>query len=234
MKFLHWKQDFYFGNKIFRQKHNFDTRNKVFRLERRFLNWKSDFQIGNMIFNLETFLVKKIISLALLGNCNTIRKLVVLINQSSYLNYSVNNSFNRALKKHQYEIKSRRLRSQILIFLYFQFYFQRKSRFNSRRQPFRKIIIVEEELDGNDRDDIGNLEDLLRLVLINEECWNPKVVVVGGELAKNINQKKKPDVFYKPVDVHSVTNAIYESISSISIWNIVNQLGNMIFLVDWL
>ena len=68
-------------------------------------------------------------------------------------------------------------------------------------------------------------------MLINEECWNPKVVVVGGELAKNINQKKKPDVFYKPADVHSVTNAIYESISSISIWNIVNQLGNMIFLV---
>ena len=68
-------------------------------------------------------------------------------------------------------------------------------------------------------------------MLINEECWNPKVVVDGGELAKNVNQKKKPDVFYKPVDLHSVTNAIDESISSISTWNIVNQLGNMIFLV---
>ena len=38
------------------------------------------------------------------------------------------------------------------------------------------------------------LETLLRLVLINEECWNPKEVVDGGELARNIDQKKKPDV----------------------------------------
>ena len=35
--------------------------------------------------------------------------------------------------------------------------------------------------------------DLLRLLLINE-CWNPKIVADGEELAKNINQKKKPDV----------------------------------------
>ena len=61
--------------------------------------------------------------------------------------------------------------------------------------PSEKNIIVEEELDGIDRDDIGNLENLLGLVLTNEECWNPKVVVDGGGLARNINQKKKPDVF---------------------------------------
>ena len=41
-------------------------------------------------------------------------------------------------------------------------------------------------------DDIGNLEDLL--VLINEKCGNPKIVVDGGELTRNINQKKKPDI----------------------------------------
>ena len=35
---------------------------------------------------------------------------------------------------------------------------------------------------------------LLRLVLISEECGNPKVVADGGELTRNINQKKKPDV----------------------------------------
>ena len=40
--------------------------------------------------------------------------------------------------------------------------------------------------------DTGNLEDLL--VLINEECENPKVVFGGGELTRNINQKKKPGV----------------------------------------
>ena len=41
-------------------------------------------------------------------------------------------------------------------------------------------------------DDIGNLEDLL--VLINEECGDPKVVVDGGEFTRNINQTKKPGV----------------------------------------
>ena len=55
-------------------------------------------------------------------------------------------------------------------------------------------MLVEEELDGIDRDDIVNLEDLLRLVLINEEYGNPKVFIDGGELTGNINQKKKPGV----------------------------------------
>ena len=57
-----------------------------------------------------------------------------------------------------------------------------------------KIALVEEKVDGIDIDDIVNLEDLLRLMLINEECGNPKVVVGGGELTRNINQKKKTDV----------------------------------------
>ena len=37
----------------------------------------------------------------------------------------------------------------------------------------KKIVLVDKELDGVDRDGIGNLEDSLRLMLINEECWNP-------------------------------------------------------------
>ena len=41
--------------------------------------------------------------------------------------------------------------------------------------------------------------------------------------------KRRSQVFYKPVDVHSVTNAIGESISSITMWNIVNQLGKFDF-----
>ena len=56
------------------------------------------------------------------------------------------------------------------------------------------IVLVKEELDVINKDDIVNLKDLLRLVLINEECWNPKVVVDGGDLTRNINQKKKLDV----------------------------------------
>ena len=45
-----------------------------------------------------------------------------------------------------------------------------------------------------DRDDIGNLEDLLRLVLISEKCGNTIVVVDGGKLDKNVTQKKRPGV----------------------------------------
>ena len=49
--------------------------------------------------------------------------------------------------------------------------------------------------------------------------------------------KRRSQSFYKPVDVHSVTNAKGGIVSSISMWNIVNQLGKhniscgLIFLV---
>ena len=49
-------------------------------------------------------------------------------------------------------------------------------------------MIIKEELDGIDKDDIGNLEDLLRIVFIHEECRNLKVFVDGGELTRNINK----------------------------------------------
>ena len=58
-------------------------------------------------------------------------------------------------------------------------------------------------------------------MLIDEECGNLKAVVHGGELTRNATQNKKPHV-YKPVDMHSVTNAT-------SIGNIVNQLGKCDF-----
>ena len=58
------------------------------------------------------------------------------------------------------------------------------------KQLFRKNVIVQEELDCNDIDDIGNLEDSPRLVIINEECGNPILVNDDGELTKNISQKK--------------------------------------------
>ena len=38
----------------------------------------------------------------------------------------------------------------------------------------------------------------------------------GGELTRNINQKKKSGV---------LTSVVGESISSVTMWNIVNQLG---------
>ena len=55
-------------------------------------------------------------------------------------------------------------------------------------------MIVKEELDGIDVDDIGNLEDLLKIVFIHEECGNLKVFVDGGELTGNIDKYKKPGV----------------------------------------
>ena len=55
-------------------------------------------------------------------------------------------------------------------------------------------MIVKEQLDGIDVDDILNLEDLQRMVFIHEEYGNLKVFVDGGELTRNINEKKKPGV----------------------------------------
>ena len=55
-------------------------------------------------------------------------------------------------------------------------------------------------LDGVDIDDNGNLEVLPRLVLIEEECGNLKVVVGDGEFTRNINRninKKKKQVALK-------------------------------------
>ena len=78
-----------------------------------------------------------------------------------------------------YEIKSRRLRSQILTCFIFTC------------NPSEKNVIFEEELDCIDIDYIGNVEDSPRLVFIDEECGNLIV------LTRNINQtKRKSQTFY--------------------------------------
>ena len=83
----------------------------------------------------------------------------------------------------------------------------------------KKNVIDEEELDGIDIDGIGNLEDSLRLVFIDEECGNLIVVNDGEKLTRNINQKKNSDVLQYPIDVRTVTNVVREIISSVTIWN---------------
>ena len=40
---------------------------------------------------------------------------------------------------------------------------------------------------GIEKVDISNLQDLVRLVLISEECRNLKVVIDGIEFTRNIN-----------------------------------------------
>ena len=59
-------------------------------------------------------------------------------------------------------------------------------------------------------------------MFINEECENLKVVV---ESLVEIINKRRSGKFYRDIDLHSVANAVDEVISSISKWNIVNQLG---------
>ena len=54
------------------------------------------------------------------------------------------------------------------------------------KRTLQKFSIVKEELDGPDIDDIGNVEDLLRIVFIHEECGNLKVFIDDGELTGNI------------------------------------------------
>ena len=50
---------------------------------------------------------------------------------------------------------------------------------------------------------------------------------------RNVN-KRRSDTFCKPVDVHSVTNVVGESISSITMGDIANQLGKHDFSCGWI
>ena len=49
-------------------------------------------------------------------------------------------------------------------------------------------MIVKEEVGGINIDDIRNLEDLLRIGIIHEECGSLKVFVDSGELTGNTNK----------------------------------------------
>lgn len=109
---------------------------------------------------------------------------------------------------------------------FFSFVFKVKHVFIEEEDiPSEKVAMVREELEGIDIDGIENLRIYLDwLVAIDQQCVNVKVVVGDGKLTRNISKKKKPDV-YTPIDVHSMTNAINESVSSIMMWNIVNRVG---------
>ena len=87
-----------------------------------------------------------------------------------------------------------------------------------------KVIILEEEFDGIYRDGNENLEDLLRLVLIDGECGNLKVVVDGGELTRRISKRKKSDVL-QAYGCPLCDKCYERDFSSKSMWSIVNQLG---------
>ena len=73
-------------------------------------------------------------------------------------------------------------------------FFLKSHLFIEEDNPSEKFVIVEEELDGIDIYDIGNLEDSPRLAFIKEECENLIVVNDDVELTGNINLKKKSDI----------------------------------------
>ena len=68
------------------------------------------------------------------------------------------------------------------------------------------FLIVKKELVGIDIEDIGNLEDLLKIVFIHEECGYLKVFVDDGEPIR-ILTKRRSQAFYKLITgVYSSTN----------------------------
>ena len=111
--------------------------------------------------------------------CNPIRKLLVLINQSSYLIYFRYNFFDIANETNICEIKLKRLRLQILTCFIFVLLF-------SKNITVSLKMLFEEELDGIHIDDIRNLEDLPRLVFINDEFEN-LIANDSEKLTRNIN-----------------------------------------------
>ena len=126
--------------------------------------------------------------------CHAIRQLLVSISQSSYLIYFNYNFFDRA--KETYMKKTEETTLADIDLLYFPSFFKKKTNnLIAEDNPLEKVLIVEEDLDCTDIDDVGNLKDLPKLVFIHEECQNLEVVNDGRELIRNINQKKKSEIF---------------------------------------
>ena len=87
------------------------------------------------------------------------------------------------------QIKLRIPRSQTSFFLFFEFCFQRKDK------PSEKTVIVEEDLDGIDVNDVGNLKCIPRPVSMKSNVVGYiKVVNYGVERTRNINRREKSDV----------------------------------------
>ena len=82
----------------------------------------------------------------------------------------------------------------------------------------KKVVV------GTDVDDIGNLENLSmkNLGILTQSLMVDNLL--------EILTKKRREVFCKPIDFHSLANAVSEGISSISQKNIVNQLDKHDFL----
>ena len=80
---------------------------------------------------------------------------------------------------------------QILTWFISRDFFQTKITVSFKKATLQKnFVIVEEELDGIDIDEAGNLEDPPRFVFIDEKCESLIIVNDG----RNKNQKKNSGV----------------------------------------
>ena len=84
-------------------------------------------------------------------------------------------------------------------------------------------MTVKEELDGTGTGDIGNLENLIRIVFIHENVRTLKYLWTVEGLLKILTNRRRSQAFFKLIGAHSVTNVVGEGISSIRMWNNVNQ-----------
>ena len=104
-----------------------------------------------------------------------------------------NKHFFDAILPLSYEIsqQNKQLELVLQIMIRSSFIFKENHVFTKEKgNPSGKVVIVEETLD-----DVGNLVDLPRLMFINEQCGNLKVVVDRGKLATNSNGNKKSKVW---------------------------------------
>ena len=126
-------------------------------------------------------------------------------------------------------IKSRWLSPQILSFFFAGFNIKENQVFNEKDNRSQIVFIAEKELGDVHIDLIGILEDLPKLSL-REMCPNTEFFL--SESGK-IRTRKTPylDIFHAVFTLHSsmrnvgiLKQSIDESISSISTWNIMNQV----------
>ena len=81
------------------------------------------------------------------------------VNQTSCLICFCYNFFERAKETNKYEIKSKRLRSQILTCLNFLALLSKKITVLLKSNPSEKNVVAEEKLVCIDIDDVGNFQD---------------------------------------------------------------------------
>ena len=121
-----------------------------------------------------------------------IKKLLVQVNQSSCLFCFCHNFFNRGKEANIYEVKLRRVRSQIPYadtgLFYFSSIIFKNITVSLKKELFRKKCY---SWGRNTLNWYGwNLENSRTLVFIFEEYVNLVVVNDGGKLAENISQNK--------------------------------------------